>query len=183
MMRCAHALGMSPQPCKTAVQLKQTHRLVTPEPLQMNACAANAKCFLDWDTQPGYVDQSHMPTWHSSCHREVLSQSKPCCCVLMRGCMATRYWFTGVILLSHGAFGDVWVTNAALNCSICILYWPSYMYNADNTLKPLVEELMLFPTNTAYRSMRACNMDLELSHANKGVESIQYYDAGEQGMF
>ena len=53
---------------------------------------------------------------------------------------------------------------------------------ADDTRKPLVEELMLFPTNTAYRSIRACKIDLELSHANKGVESIQYYDAGEQGM-
>lgn len=58
----------------------------------------------------------------------------------------------------------------------------SHMH-ADDTLKPLVEELMLFPTNTAYRSIRACDIDLELSHANKGVESIQYYDAGEQGQF
>ena len=66
---------------------------------------------------------------------------------------------------------------------MCIQYQPSYKCGADNTLKPLVEELMLFPTNTAYRSMRACDMDLELSHANKGVESIQYYDAGEQGKF
>ena len=53
---------------------------------------------------------------------------------------------------------------------------------ADNTLKPLIEELMLFPTRTAYRSLRSCDLELELSHANKGVESIQFYDGGEQGM-
>ncbi|DBA84538.1 TPA: hypothetical protein ACH3X1_006153 [Trebouxia sp. C0004] len=53
--------------------------------------------------------------------------------------------------------------------------------SADHTLKRLVEQLMLFPTNTASRSVRACDVDFELSHANKGVESIQYYDAGEQG--
>ena len=40
---------------------------------------------------------------------------------------------------------------------------------------------MLFPTKTAYRPMRSCDIELKLSHANKGIESIQFYDAGDQG--
>ena len=39
--------GMYPLSCTTAMPLKQTHCLVTPKPLQVKACAANAICVLD----------------------------------------------------------------------------------------------------------------------------------------
>lgn len=55
------------------------------------------------------------------------------------------------------------------------------MVHADNKLKPLIEELMLFPNKTSYQSLRRCDLDLELTHENKGIESIQYYDAGDKG--
>ena len=55
--------------------------------------------------------------------------------------------------------------------------------HADNTLKPLIEELLLFPNKTSYRSIKTCDLELELTHENKGIESIQFYDAGEQGRF
>ena len=53
--------------------------------------------------------------------------------------------------------------------------------HADNKLKPLIEELKLFPNKTSYRSLRTCDLELELTHENKGIESIQFYDAGEKG--
>ncbi len=43
----AHASGACPLSRTTAMPLKQTHSLVAPNPLQMNACAANAICVLD----------------------------------------------------------------------------------------------------------------------------------------
>ena len=48
-------------------------------------------------------------------------------------------------------------------------------------LKPAVEELMLFASGDAYRVVSKCDLELELTHANKGVEGIQYYDAGDRG--
>ena len=54
--------------------------------------------------------------------------------------------------------------------------------NADNSLKPLIEELALFPNKSSYRSVGACDLELNLSHENKGIESIQFYDDGAQGM-
>ena len=49
-------------------------------------------------------------------------------------------------------------------------------------LKPAVEELMLSKGGSAYQVVSKCDLELELTHANKGVEGIQYYDAGDRGM-
>ena len=40
---------------------------------------------------------------------------------------------------------------------------------------------MLNEAKDAYEVMSKCHLEVELSHANKGVEGIQYYDAGDQG--
>lgn len=40
---------------------------------------------------------------------------------------------------------------------------------------------MLLPNKTSYRSLRTCDLEMELTHENKGIESIQFYDAGEKG--
>ena len=57
----------------------------------------------------------------------------------------------------------------------------AYAWHADNSLKPLIEELELFPNKTSYTSVRLCDLELKLSHENKGIESIQYYDGGPRG--
>ena len=40
---------------------------------------------------------------------------------------------------------------------------------------------MLTESGSAYEVVSKCHLELELSHANKGVEGIQYYDAGDKG--
>ena len=49
-------------------------------------------------------------------------------------------------------------------------------------LHPAVEELMLTEAGAAYEVVSKCHLEMELSHANKGVEGIQYYDAGDKGV-
>lgn len=41
---------------------------------------------------------------------------------------------------------------------------------------------MLSPNKTSYQSLRTCDLEMELTHENKGIESIQFYDAGEKGI-
>lgn len=52
----------------------------------------------------------------------------------------------------------------------------------NNHLKALIEEIILLPNKTSYQSLRTCDLELELTHENKGIESIQFYDAGEKGI-
>lgn len=39
----------------------------------------------------------------------------------------------------------------------------------------------MLPNKTSYKSLRTCDLEMELTHENKGIESIQFYDAGEKG--
>lgn len=72
-----------------------------------------------------------------------------------------------------------WLQSTCLTLSVTCAHIK--LYDADNKLKPLIEELEFFPNKTSYRSLRACDLELELTHENKGIESIQFYDAGEKG--
>ena len=48
-------------------------------------------------------------------------------------------------------------------------------------LKPLIEELRLLPEDGGYEVVQRCVMDFDLSHENKGIEGMQYVDAGDKG--
>eukprot|EP00891_Asterochloris_glomerata_P008263 jgi/Astpho2/8263/fgenesh1_pg.00122_%23_35_t len=50
-------------------------------------------------------------------------------------------------------------------------------------IKPLIEELRLLPEDGSYEVVQQCVMDFDLSHENKGIEGMQYVDAGDSGQF
>lgn len=62
-------------------------------------------------------------------------------------------------------------------------YLLSQALNIAEQLKPAVEELLLSADGNAYQVVSKCDLELELTHANKGVEGIQYYDAGDRGTY
>lgn len=74
------------------------------------------------------------------------------------------------------------VNATSFDFEVCYSLRDKFGSTADNKLKPLIEELMLLPNKTSYRSVRTCDLELELTHENKGIESIQFYDAGEKGI-
>jgi hypothetical protein len=53
----------------------------------------------------------------------------------------------------------------------------------QGTLKPLVEELQLYPNGSSYHVINKCVFNYEMTHENKGIEGLQFWDAGDKGKY
>lgn len=128
----------------------------------LHGCRPHTDTFL-------VVQESHV---HPGTHTACITLQLPC---------LTSMWLYLMLLASpmHNIPTLLWLQPTCLTLYATCAH--SKLYNADNKLKPLIEELEFFPNKTSYRSLRACDLELELTHENKGIESIQFYDAGQKG--
>ena len=153
----SHSLKASP----TCRSCKSTHAQPSFKSISIYDCRPHTDTFL-------VVQESHEHPGTPDCYMHLSYFALPCT-------NASSLSWT----VSRQA-PPLWLATRLVLEVLCNLH-DHFGMIADNRLKPLIEELTLLPNKTSYRSLRTCDLEMELTHENKGIESIQFYDAGEKG--